>query len=84
MAENSNANSDHDDRARPCRLANAVRLTLNPSSVADVEGVRDVALALKATKKLVSKTDAKWGMGGGAKDKDEGTEPQPLYPNAPR
>lgn len=62
-----------------------MRLTLNPSSVADVEGVRDVALALKATKKLVSKADtAKRDKEGGAKDKEEDVEPQPLYPNAPR
>lgn len=61
-----------------------MRLTLNPSSVADVEGVRDIALALKATKKIVSKTDAKGGKGGAAKDKEEGVEPQPLYPEAPR
>lgn len=77
----------------PNRLANAVRLTINPSSVADVEGVRDVATALKATKKLVSeaskaqqennkgKGKGKAEEGGKAKDSEE---PEPLYPNAPR
>ncbi|CAN0424408.1 unnamed protein product, partial [Ectocarpus sp. 8 AP-2014] len=74
------------------RLANAVRLTINPSSVADVEGVRDVATALKATKKLVSKASkAQQEMddkakgeaeeGGNAKEDEE---PESLYPNAPR
>lgn len=66
-----------------CRLANAVRLTINPSSVADVEGVRDVALALKATKKLESKaTKAKQDTKASTKDGQD--EPQPLSPNAPR
>ncbi|CAB1121219.1 unnamed protein product [Ectocarpus sp. CCAP 1310/34] len=70
------------------RLANAVRLTINPSSVADVEGVRDVATALKATKKLVSKAskaqqEAKGKAEEGGKAKED-EEPEPLYPNAPR
>ncbi|CAM9291887.1 unnamed protein product [Ectocarpus sp. 4 AP-2014] len=74
------------------RLANAVRLTINPSSVADVEGVRDVATALKATKKLVSKASkaqqenddkAKGKAEEGVKAKED-EEPEPLYPNAPR
>lgn len=68
------------------RLANAVRLTINPNSVTDVEGVRDVALALKAAKKLViadRKTAAKTSKKGEEKDQ-ENTEPQPLFPNAPR
>lgn len=76
----------------PNRLANAVRLTINPSSVADVEGVRDVATALKATKKLVSKASkaqqenddkAKGKAEEGGKAKED-EEPEPLYPNAPR
>lgn len=50
-----------------------MRLTINPKSVTDVEGVRDVALALKAAKKIVSK------------DKDEeDSEPEPLSPDSPR
>ncbi|CAN0293755.1 unnamed protein product, partial [Ectocarpus sp. 8 AP-2014] len=74
------------------RLANAVRLTINPSSVADVEGVRDVATALKATKKVVSKASkaqqeiddkAKGKAEEGGKAKED-EEPESLYPNAPR
>eukprot|EP00752_Nemacystus_decipiens_P003769 g3470.t1 len=65
------------------RLANAVRLTINPSSVADVEGVRDVALALKETKKIVSQASkAKQDTKAGAKEEQD--KPQPLSPNAPR
>lgn len=65
------------------RLANAVRLTINPSSVADVEGVREVALALKETKKIVSKASKeKQDNKAGAKEGQD--EPQPLSPNAPR
>ncbi|CAN0104293.1 unnamed protein product, partial [Ectocarpus fasciculatus] len=70
------------------RLANAVRLTINPSSVADVEGVRAVATALKATKKLVSMASkAQQENGDKAKGKgkaEDDDEPEPLYPDAPR
>lgn len=60
-----------------------MRLTINPSSVADVEGVRDVAQALKATKKIVSKASkAKQESKAGANDGQD--VPQPLSPNAPR
>ena len=60
-------------------MANAVRLTINPKSVTDVEGVKDVALALKAAKKLVPKAGSTT-----AADKEEESEPQPLFPNSPR
>lgn len=71
----------------PVRLANAVRLTLNPSSVTDVEGVRDVALALKATKKVVPKEriEAETAKNKNKKgETEDDNEPQPLTPNAPR
>lgn len=66
------------------RLANAVRLTLNPSSVTDVEGVRDVALALKATKKVVPKERAEAAAKNKKSGAEDETEPQPLTPNSPR
>lgn len=64
-----------------------MRLTLNPSSVADIEGVREVATALKATKKIVSKAakaaqEKASGDGNGGKEEEQ--DPQPLYPDAPR
>lgn len=63
------------------RLANVVRLTLNPKSVTDVEGVKDVALALKAAKVMVPK--GRQGTGGGASAGDD-EELQPLVKDAPR
>lgn len=66
-------------------MANAVRLTINPKSVTDVEGVRDVALALKAAKKIMS--DEQKAASKSAKDGQKGeddTELKPLVPNAPR
>ena len=65
-----------------------MRLTLSPKSVTDVEGVRDVALSLKAAKKLVSSNGnsaaaAASGSGKSAENKKD-EELQPLFPNAPR
>ena len=59
-----------------------MRLTLNPRSVTDIEGVKDVALALKAAKKPSGKRN-----GNGSKKRTEGDSVEELGPivtGAPR
>lgn len=65
---------------RLSRLANTVRLALSPKSVTDVEGVKEIALALKAARKPAPKQTDKNGGAQGEEDQ----ELQPLVKDAPR
>ena len=68
---------------RACRrFVNTVRLALNPKSVAEIDGVKYTALALKAAKKVVPR-ERKAAAGNGGQQ-EESDDLQPLFPNAPR
>lgn len=58
-----------------------MRLALNPKSVAEIEGVKFTALALKSAKKSLPAKRAEAGQTG---LQDENGELKPLFPNAPR
>ncbi|CAM9408799.1 unnamed protein product [Ascophyllum nodosum] len=64
------------------RFVNTVRLALNPKSVAEIDGVKYTALALKAAKKVVPR-ERKAAAGNGGQQ-EESDDLQPLFPNAPR
>lgn len=64
-----------------------MRLALSPKSVTDVEGVREMALALKATTKTLSKRKDNGNSNnndGGSTEGEGDEELQPLVKEGPR
>lgn len=63
-----------------------MRLALNPNSVAEVEGVKEIALALKATKNSLAKKEPKPAISGNSAtlEGEDELELKSLVPGAPR